>query len=151
MNPSIKRRIIRELVRKGEVLQASGALRKFRRGNGLLLLEKVTPSGLLVIGPEQAGEQDNEGYQIEFPIFLKLTLSKSDKGVAADPYDAADAIEQAVMEKFEDDSQLANLAVDFRYDESVPFTQDEEGTIGGTILTYIVTYRRPRKTTTERY
>ena|SRR2546430_1354440 len=138
MSASIKTQIVARLFAVLEPLkQADPPLRKITRRTGFFI-EEIVPSLDVIIGDEEVQEQeDMPGYEIEFPVFLKLNLAGSDIPTQAEQWEAA------IQTVIETDAQLAGLANWIKYKGNHPFT-NEASPDGGSIPHYIIAYRRQR-------
>lgn len=136
-----KQQIVARVLVLLEALKTAGHVREVKRVNTPYQLTPTTPSAHLIVGDENLvqDEETTQGYALEFPIFIKLTL---DSG--GDPYDLADALAGQVQAAIEGDLQLSQLVAWIRYQGDDPFTSEETKPRGGTMLTYLVQYRRRR-------
>ncbi len=146
MSDSIKTQIIKRIMEICQPLIAEQKFRKIERKTTLFLLEPVKPSMHLVIGDETGVVQDERGYTATFPLMLKLIMDD-----ARDPYALADESSAFVQRQIETDEQLGGLASKITYDGELPFTEEALKPSGGTVLMYVVEYRRLRGDPTTAY
>ncbi len=142
MADSIKTRIIKRVLEICAPLVSDGKVRKVERTSSLFLLETIKPSIHLVVGDESGVVEDERGYTANFPLMVKIILDD-----ARDPYGASDFLVPFVQGKLESDEQLAGLASKITYDGELPFTEEALKPDGGTVLMYLVEYRRMRGAT----
>lgn len=134
---SVKMQIIARLLAICQPLIAEQKFLKVERKQTLFLLESVKPALHLVIGDERVLYQDERGYNMQFPVLFKLLTESPDDG-----YNQADKAAAFVQEKIEADEQLNRLASKVTYDGEMPFTEEVLKPAGGTVITYLVEYRR---------
>ncbi len=139
MADSVKTRIIKRVLEICQPLIGEQKFRTIARKNTLFLLEPQKPAIHLVIGDENGVVEDERGYTMKFPLMLKLIVDD-----ARDPYGLADKSVAFVQEKVESDEQLGGLASKITYDGELPFTEEVLKPDGGTVVMYIIEYRRMR-------
>lgn len=136
---SIKQQIIARLLALAEPLKTDGTLRLIARKRTLFLLEPIKPALHLVVGDETVIGQDFRGYTCEIPVLLKLILADT-----RDAEGKGDELAAYLQKQIESDDQLSTLAVSITYDGELPFTEEELKPEGGTVLAYVIQYRRER-------
>ena len=146
MADSIKARIIKRILEICAPLLADGKVRKIERKSSIFLLEPVKPAIHLVIGDEHGVVEDERGYTATFPAMVKLILDD-----ARDPFALSDTIVPFVQGKMESDEQLGGLASKITYDGELPFTEEALKPDGGTVMMYLIKYRRLRGDATTSY
>lgn len=140
---SIKQRIMERVGTILEPLKGEQGLRKIERTRTLFLIEPQKPGLHIVAGPEIVLEEDNRGYRCEFGLFLKLMVSE-----ARNVEDEVDRYVARIQEKIEADAQLNGgdatdvLAIKATYDGEQPFGEDILKPEGGTVIAYVIEYRR---------
>lgn len=142
---SIKQRIIERAIALLTPLKGEEGIREIERKRTLFLLVTNKPAIHVVTGPEIVLEEDDRGYTMEFPIFLKLMVSE-----ARSVEDRVDALTWRIQKKLESDPQLngsatdAPLASKLTYDGEQPYGEEILKPDGGTVIAYVVQYRRYR-------
>lgn len=143
MSDSVKSKIIARLLALCEPLIAEGKVRKIARVRGPFLMESVKDAIHLVVGDETVIGEDVRGFELQFPVMLKLIIRD-----ASDAYSKSDQLEAWLQEKIEADPQLQGgaeaVASRVVYQGSLPFTEEALKPDGGTVLMYEVNYRRVR-------
>jgi hypothetical protein len=137
-----KQKIMERLLAILDPLKGEQGLRVIERKRTLFLLEPMKPALHVVAGPEIVLEEDNRGYRCEFGLFLKLMVAE-----ARNLEDAVDKWVGLIQEKIEMDGQLAGegdgkLALKVTYDGEQPFGEDILKPEGGTVIAYVIEYRR---------
>jgi hypothetical protein len=143
---SIKTRIVKRVLEICQPLVTDGKVRLVVRKSSLFLLEPIKPAIHLVVGDESDVVEDERGYTARFPLMVKIILDD-----ARDPYGASDFIVPFVQGNMEADEQLDGLASKITYDGELPFTEEALKPDGGTVLMYLVEYRRMRGDATVSY
>lgn len=142
---SIKQRIIERAIGLLANLKGEEGIREIERKRTLFLLAAVKPAIHIVTGPEVVLEEDDRGYTLEFPIFFKLMVLE-----ARNLEDQVDRMTWKIQAKLETDPQLngslptASLASKLTYDGEQPFGEEILKPEGGTVIAYVVQYRRYR-------
>jgi hypothetical protein len=140
---TIKQRIMERIPLLLEPLKGEQGLRKIERTRTLFLIEPIKPSLHITAGPEIVLEEDNRGYRCEFGLFFKLMVAE-----ARNVEDEVDRWVGLIQEKIEGDAQLNGgnpddtLAIKTRYDGEQPFGEDILKPEGGTVIAYVIEYRR---------
>lgn len=140
---TIKQRIMERIPVLLEPLKGEQGLRKIERARTLFLIEPIKPALHFVAGPEIVLEEDNRGYRCEFGLFFKLMVAE-----ARNLEDEVDRWCGLIQEKLENDAQLNGgnpndtLAIKTRYDGEQPFGEDILKPEGGTVIAYVIEYRR---------
>jgi hypothetical protein len=140
---SIKQRIMERILTILEPLAGEQGLRKIERVRTLFLIEPLKPCLHIVAGPEIVLEEDNRGVRVEFGLFLKLMVSE-----ARNLEDEVDRYVARIQEKIEGDPQLNGgdgadvLAIRTKYDGEQPFGEEILKPEGGTVVAYVIEYRR---------
>lgn len=140
---TIKQRIMEHVLNLLEPLKGEQGLREIERKRTLFLLAPIKPAIHVVAGPEIVLEEDNRGYRLEFGLFFKLFVSE-----ARNMEDEVDRITGRIQEKIENDAQLngnenqAALAIRTTYDGEQPYGEEILKPEGGTVIAYVVEYRR---------
>lgn len=142
---SIKQKIIERAIALLEPLKGEEGIRVIERKRTLFLLEPLKPAIHVVVGPEIVIEEDDRGYRKEFSLFIKLLVAE-----ARNLEDAVDRLTWKIQVKLEADPQLngtnptAPLASKLTYDGEQPFGEEILKPEGGTVIAYVVEYRRYR-------
>jgi hypothetical protein len=136
---SIKSQIVARLQEIVKPLLAESKFRAIARATAPAITAPIKPAIHLVIGDERRIEEDTRGYTMEFPVMYDLIVED-----ARDPYALADASVAFVQEKVESDIQLGGLCNALIYDGELPYTNDINRPFGGTLVMYLIQYRRPR-------
>lgn len=142
---SIKQRIIERAIALLGNLPGEQGIRAIERARTLFLIAPVKPAIHVVAGPETVIEEDDRGYRCEFSLFFKLMVNE-----ARNLEDAVDRLTWKIQEKLEADVQLNGtnpqtaLASKLTYDGEQPFGEDVLKPEGGTVIAYVVEYRRYR-------
>lgn len=140
---TIKQRIMEHVLNLLEPLKGEQGLREIERKRTLFLLAPIKPAIHVVAGPEIVLEEDNRGYRLEFGLFFKLFVSE-----ARNLEDEVDRITGRIQEKIENDAQLNGnenqnaLAIRTTYDGEQPYGEEILKPEGGTVIAYVVEYRR---------
>jgi hypothetical protein len=140
---NIKQRIMERILTILEPLKGTQGLRKIERVRTLFLLEPQKPCLHVVAGPEIVLEEDNRGYHCEFGLLLKLMVSE-----ARNLEDEVDRYVGKIQELMENDAQLNGgdatdvLAIRTKYDGEQPFGEEILKPEGGTVIAYVIEYRR---------
>jgi hypothetical protein len=142
---SIKQQIIERAIGLLGALPGEEGIREIARTRTLFLQAAMKPAIHVVAGPEIVLEEDDRGYTLEFPLFFKLYVSE-----ARNLEDQVDRMVWKIQEKLEADPQLngslptAALASKLTYDGEQPFGEEILKPEGGTVIAYVVQYRRYR-------
>jgi len=142
---SIKQRIIERAILLLAPLVGEEGIRRIARTRTLFLIEAIKPAIHAVAGPEIVIEEDDRGYRCEFALFFKIMVSE-----ARELEDAVDRLCWKIQEKIEADPQLNGtdpatpLASKVTYDGEQPFGEDILKPEGGTVIAYVIEYRRYR-------
>lgn len=149
MSDSIKKQICAELLDLLTPLKTAGTIRELVRVSDLTALAIKFPSVQMEIGPESPMEgdyEDNIGYQLQFPVHFKFTVAnyRDKAGELEDLVSAAQVLIEA-------DSTLDALANWLKYTGDAPFIHNVTDPVGGTVITYLVRYRRKKAAPTENY
>lgn len=140
---TIKQQIMERILTILEPLKGEQGLRKIERARTLFLIEPQKPCLHVVAGPEIVLEEDNRGLRVEFGLFLKLMVAE-----ARNLEDEVDRYVGRIQEKIEGDAQLNGgdasdvLAIRTKYDGEQPFGEDILKPEGGTVIAYVIEYRR---------
>lgn len=147
---SIKRQIIARLLELAAPLKKGvsedGIFRAIERKRTFFLLEPNKPALHLIILPEDQIGQDERGYTMQFMASWKIIVED-----ARDPFDACDAAEEFLQKTIESDLQLSGLVNSLEYHGDQPFTETELKPDGGTLVNYLIQYRRMRGEPTTLY
>jgi hypothetical protein len=136
---SVKRQIIARVMDLLETLkQQDPGVRSVKRQRGFAVGNDPKPSIAVIVGAEGLASEDNAGLELEFPIFFKIDVE------GKDPYDLADQFAETVQRQVESDRQLSGLANEMLYQGETPFSNEANSPEGGTLLHYLVRYRRQR-------
>jgi hypothetical protein len=135
---SIKGSIAGNLLKVIVPMKTNGSgIRTIKRVLSPFLTEATLPAIHLVIGHERVIDQDERGYNCEFPASFKIILEE--KG--DDRYWQADELVAWIQEAVEADEQLGGLCSKITYAGDQPYI--DELIPGGFILvSYRVEYRR---------
>ena len=136
---TIKQQCVVRILELLDELVVTGTLRKAARRSHVLFLETVLPAAHLVIGDESLIGEDHVGYTMQFPADIKLMFKTGGEAFAA-----AEELVGEVQAKIESDLQLNALANSITYQGDAPFTNDINAADGGTVVSYLVQYRRKR-------
>ena len=140
---TIKQRIMERIPTLLESLKGEQGLRKIERTRTLFLIESIKPALHITAGPEIVLDEDNRGYRCEFGLFFKLMVAE-----ARNVEDEVDRWVGLIQEKIEGDAQLNGgdpadtLAIKTHYDGEQPFGEDILKPEGGTVIAYVIEYRR---------
>lgn len=140
---NIKQRIMERILEILEPLKGEAGLRKIERVRTLFLVEPQKPCLHVVAGPEIVLEEDNRGYRVEFGLFLKLGVSE-----ARNQADEVDRYVGLIQTAIEGDAQLNGgdgadvLAIRTKYDGEQPYGEEILKPEGGTVIAYVIEYRR---------
>ena len=140
---SIKQKIMERIATILEPLKGTAGLRVIERKRTLFLLEPLRPALHIVAGPEIVLEEDNRGVRVEFGLFLKLMVSE-----ARNLEDEVDKWAWKIQTAIENDAQLSGgdgedvLAISVTYDGEQPFGEEILKPEGGTVVAYVIQYRR---------
>lgn len=139
---SVKARIIARLLEIAQPLLGDGKFRVIERASAPFLTVAVKPALHLVIGDEHRIEEDNRGYTLQFPATWDLIVQD-----ARDPYALADESVTFLQRAMEKDPQLTNsdaagLCNAMIYDGELPYTSELTKPVGGTLVMYLLQYRR---------
>lgn len=137
--PTIRQQWITRIFEVLEPLKAAGVVRNVTRRRALHLSEVGAPAVHVVIGDEKRIGEDERGYTLEVPVAFKVIVSKE-----RDAEDEADRISGEIQALIEGDLQLNRLVDQITFDSDTPFTNDATKPDGGTIVLYVVQYRRYR-------
>ena len=143
---SVKMQIIARMLAICQPLIAEQKFLKVARVQTLFLLEPVKPALHLIVGDEKVLYQDERGYTMQFPVMFKLITEDPDDG-----YTQADKAAAFVQTVIEADEQLAGLANKITYDGEMPFTEEVLKPAGGTVVMYLVEYRRYKAQPAQNY
>lgn len=144
--PTIRQQWIARIFEVLEPLKATGVVRSVTRRRALHLAEVGSPAIHVVIGDEKRIGEDERGYTLEVPVAFKVIVSKE-----RDAEDEADRISGEIQSLIEADLQLNRLVDQITFDSDTPFTNDSTKPDGGTIVLYVVQYRRYRATPSRTY
>ena len=141
---SAKQKIIARLLAVCQPMIALYGLRKAERRHTLWLLEPVKPALHLIVGDEVVQGEDTRGYTLQFPVMFKLILTGQN-----DLDEQTDKMSAYLQETIEADLELCptdgtGLCSALKYDGELPFTEELMKPDGGTVLMYLVQYRRER-------
>jgi hypothetical protein len=143
---SIKQKAIARILELLEPLKAQGLVKKIARKKSLFLTEDVKPCLNVIVGPEDAVGQDNQGYEIQLAVTLEVILS-----APKDTENLVDELTAAVQRAMESDRQLMLYANEVIYHGDQPYTNELMKPAGGLMILYQVNYRRQRAAPELRY
>jgi hypothetical protein len=144
---AVKTQIIARVMELLEVLKQAGTVRRVDRVSTLMNLADIVPAIQVEIGGDVVEEtQDFQGYELSFPLDLKLVVNHP-----TDPYGACDTLAEAVQTAIEADFQLSRLANMINYAGETPFVNEQLKPLGGRVLFYDIKYRRKRGAPAENY
>lgn len=150
MSSPAKQRQIARILRLLEALKVGNTVRTVDRVTRPVTEAPITPALQLVVGPEDARdeEEDTQGFLLEYVVAITLIVSNPKD---AERLALVDTITAAIQVAIESDIQLAQLVRFIRYQGDDPFYSVDKNPIAGNTLSYLVQYRRRRAKPSEIY
>lgn len=133
---SIKNQI---MTRVGVLLATVASAREVKRTKDIFLGADKLPALHYVDGPERVTEQgeDTQGFTMQFTLFIQATVED-----ARDPHGTKDTLVAAIQTAIEADRTLNSLANWVRYQGESPFVLEQTKPVVGSVVEYLIEYRR---------
>ena len=137
--PSIKNQIMSRVGVLLTTLVTATTAREAKRTKDIFLEAAKLPALHYVDGPERVTEQgeDTQGFTMQFPLFIECICADE-----RDPHGTKDALVAAVQTAIEADRTLNSLANWCRYQGETPFVLEQTKPVVGSVVEYLVEYRR---------
>ena len=136
MPDSIKKQM---MTRVGVLLANVSGAREVKRTKDIFLGAAKLPALHYVDGPERVTEQgeDTQGFTMRFTLYIECILEEQ-----RDPHGEKDDLVAAVQTAIEADRDLNDLANWVRYQGETPFVLEQTKPTVGSVVEYLVEYRR---------